>query len=66
MIAIGDVEWVAMGTPRGRLGAILFGDERGSAARGRRPLAPSGGAAGRRALDQIGEALAAFAPKGAA
>jgi electron transfer flavoprotein alpha subunit len=66
VIAIGDVEWVAMGTPRGRLGAILFGDD---------ALAPRAvdvlwrlpaGAAGSELWTQLGKALASFAPRGAA
>jgi len=64
VIAIGDVDWGAMGTPRGRLGAILFGDD---------ALAPRAvdvlwrvpaGAAGAELWNQIGEALAALAAQG--
>jgi len=65
VIAIGDVEWVAMGTPHGRLGAILFGDDalppRAVDVVWRVPAA----AAGAELWSQIGEALAAFAAKGA-
>jgi electron transfer flavoprotein alpha subunit len=61
VIAIGDVEWVAMGTPRGRLGAILFGDDavppRAVDVLWRLPAA----AVGAELWKQIGEALAAFA-----
>ena len=65
VIAIGDVAWVAMGTPRGRLGAILFGDDAVA------PPAVDGlwrvpaGAAGAELWSEIGKALAAFASSGA-
>jgi hypothetical protein len=61
VIAIGHVEWVAMGTPRGRLGAILFGDgalpPRAVDVLWRVPAA----AAGAELWSEIAKALAAFA-----
>ena len=65
VIAIGDVELSAMGTPRGRLGAILFGDDavapRAVDVLWRVPAA----AAGAELWSEIGKALAAFASRGA-
>jgi hypothetical protein len=62
VIAVGDVEWVAMGTPRGRLVVILFGDDtpppRAVDVLWRVPA----GAGGAALWKQIGEALAPFAP----
>jgi hypothetical protein len=63
LIAIGDVELPAMGTPRGRVGAILVGD--GDAASPRRSVdvlwrVPAG-STGDQLWGEIAEALAAFA-----
>ncbi len=64
VVAIGNVDLSSMGTPRGRLGAILFGDD---------AVAPSAvdvvwrvpaGAAGAELWNQIGEALTSFAAQG--
>ena len=61
VIAIGEVELSAMATPRGRLGAILFGDDalppRGVDVLWRLPAA----AAGAELWSEIGKALSAFA-----
>jgi hypothetical protein len=63
VIAVGDVEWVAMGTPRGRFGAIVFGDgalpPRAVDVLWRLPSA----AAGAELWSEIGKALSAFAAK---
>ena len=65
VIAVGDVGWAAMGTPRGRLGAILVGDD---------AVAPPAvdvlwrvpaAAVGPELWREIGEALSAFAIEGA-
>jgi electron transfer flavoprotein alpha subunit len=63
VIAIGDVELSAMGTPRGRLGAILFGDAvlpaRAVDVLWRLPAT----ALGDELWSEIGKALSAFASK---
>jgi len=65
VLAIGRVEWAAMATPRGRLGAILFGDDapppRAVDVLWRLPA----GAAGAELWSEIGKALSAFAAGGA-
>jgi electron transfer flavoprotein alpha subunit len=64
VIAIGDVEISPMGTPRGRLGAILFGDgalpPRAVDVLWRLPAT----APGAELWSEIGKALSAFAAKG--
>jgi electron transfer flavoprotein alpha subunit len=66
VIAIGEVEWTAMATPRGRLGAILFGDDalppRAVDVLWRLPAAAAGG----ELWSEIGQALSAFASRAGA
>ena len=66
VIVIGDVEWAAMGTPRGRLGAILFGDDAAAPRAVDVLWRVPAGAAGPELWSQIGQALAAFADRGVA
>jgi electron transfer flavoprotein alpha subunit len=64
VIVIGDVDLAAMGTPRGRLGAILFGDDAAAPRAVDVLWRVPAGTAGDELWNQIGAALASFAAQG--
>ncbi len=63
LIAIGDVELPAMGTPRGRVGAILFGADAPAPRSVDVLWRVSATAAGAALWSEIGKALALFGPE---